>query len=67
MKRIKQIERLKRRILFVIRWSSFDNYWDVVAALESLACEYRQMLGDAEELIQACQELKEVLEDNWRR
>jgi hypothetical protein len=67
MMRIKQIERLKRRILFVIRWSSFDNYWDVVDALESLAFEYRQMLGDAEELIQASQELKKVLEDNWRR
>ena len=62
VKRNKQIERLRRRILFVIRWSSFDNYWDVVDALEQLASEYRKMLGDAGEIIQGCRNLLETLE-----
>lgn len=61
-KRSKQIERLSRRILFVIRWSNFDNYWYVVDALESLSKEYRLMLADAGEIIQKGRELVEVLE-----
>lgn len=62
VKRNKQLERLRRRILFVIRWSSFDNYWDVVDALEQLASEYRKMLGDVGEIIQGCRNLLETLE-----
>lgn len=58
----KQKERLYRKILFVIRWSSFDNYWDVVDTLEQLSSEYRQMLGVAGELIQKGHELADALE-----
>ena len=60
IKRRKQIERLSRKILFLIRWSSFDNYWDVVDVLEDLAFEYRQMLGDAGEIIREYRELVKV-------
>lgn len=46
----------------MIRWSSFDNYWDVVDVLEDLAFEYRQMLGDAGEIIREYRELVKVHE-----
>ena len=63
-KQRKQKERLYRRILFVIRWSNFKSYWDVVDTLERLASEYRQMLGDADEIIQKFQNLADVLEQD---
>ena len=62
IKRRKQIERLIRKILFLIRLSSFDNYLDVVDVLEDLAFEYRQMLGDAGEIIREYRELVKVHE-----
>lgn len=61
-KQRKQKERLYRRILFVIRWSNFRSYWDIVDTLELLASEYRQMLGDADEIIQKIQDLANILE-----
>lgn len=61
-KQRKQKERLYRRILFVIRWSNFRSYWDVVDTLELLASQYRQMLGDADEIIQNLRNLVDVLE-----
>lgn len=62
-----KISRLRRRLLFVIRWSNFDSYWDVVDVLEGLTFEYRQMLGDAEEIIQWHHELVENLAKETRQ
>jgi len=56
-------ERLYRRILFVIRWSNFDSYWDVVDTLEALTYEYRKMLGDSEEIIQKSQEIGQIAQN----
>lgn len=66
-KNLNKMERLYRKLLFVIRWSSFDSYWDVVDTLEALTYEYRKMLGDSEEIIQKSRELVENLAKEMRQ
>lgn len=55
--KISKQDKLYRRILFVIRHSKFDSYWDVIDVLEKLASEYKEMVSDMASIIEPLKEL----------
>ena len=55
-------DRLYRRILFVIRHSKFDSYWEVIDVLEKLLSEYKQMVSDMAGITESLKDLVNSLE-----